>query len=296
MKRNSNNDLNHGSGGACRVAYLGPEATYSHQAAIALYGPGADYRGTQTIEDVFSMVEKGECREGVVPVENSYEGAVNITLDLFYKYNILIQAEGYLRIRHSLLSMVKDPADLKCIYSHPQALAQCREWIKNNLQNIELFETSSTALAAKRASEIRQSGAIGSRFAADIYGLGILREGIEDDSNNVTRFLVIGKTRSAPTGNDKTSIIFSLHHRPGALYNCLRIPAERNVNVTSIESRPMKKSSWEYMFFVDLEGHEKSEDLSEALKEMEAFCVFLKRLGSYPRRGALQTDHLSSDS
>lgn len=264
------------------IAYLGPEATYSHEAAISLYGNSGNLRGTETIEDVFRIVESGECYQGVVPVENSYEGSVNITLDLFLKYDVFICAEVYVRIRHNLLSLAEKTDDLNSLYSHSQALAQCRSWLKSNLKNVSSFEVSSTALAAQMAENERNSGAIGSRFAADIYGLRILKEGIEDDPNNVTRFLIIGKNYPAPTGNDKTSIIFTLHHKPGTLYRCLKILAERNVNMTKIESRPMKTKKWEYLFFVDLEGHENDERLGESLKEMEEYCVFMKRLGSYP--------------
>ncbi len=273
------------TGEKIRVAYLGPEATYSHQAAIALYGDAAQLLNMETIEDVFRLVERGECYQGVVPVENSCEGAVNITLDLFYTYNILISAEMYVRIRHNLLSMTDKTGDIKCIYSHSQALAQCRSWLRSNLKGVSLFEASSTAMAAQKAAREKGAGAIGSRFAADIYGLRVLREGIEDDPNNVTRFLVIGRDYPAPTGNDKTSLIFSLHHKPGTLYRCLKVLAERNINVTSIESRPMKTKYWEYLFFVDLEGHKDEGNLEQALKEMENYCVFMKILGSYPRGG-----------
>lgn len=286
MDKKNNNMVDDKGQNQYLVAYLGPEATYSHQAAIALYGNSENLRGTETIEDVFKMVESGDCDQGVVPVENSYEGSVNITLDFFYKYEIFICGEGYVRIRHNLLSLAEKTDTLKSLYSHPQALAQCRSWIKSNLKNVSLFEVSSTAMAAQKAVNEKDSGAIGSRFAGEIYGLSILKESIEDDPNNVTRFFVIGKDYPAPTGNDKTSIIFSLHHKPGTLYRCLKILAERNVNMTRIESRPMKTKNWEYLFFVDLEGHADDGRLGESLREMEEHCVFMKRLGSYPRGGA----------
>lgn len=265
------------------VGYLGPEGTFSHQAATVLYGHDVVLKGAQTIEDVFIMLKNGECEEGVVPIENSYEGTVNVTQDLLNKYDSNISREIYLRIRHNLLSHEKDIKKIKRVYSHPQAIAQCRSWLRSNLPGVLLSETASTSLAAKMASKDIQTAAIGSSFAASIYGLNILMQNIEDDQENVTRFFVIGDHRPPPTGKDKTSIIFFLHHEPGSLYMCLSVLAKNKVNLTRIESRPAKTKNWEYIFFVDLEGHEQDRKVSESLKEMEKHCVFLKILGSYPR-------------
>lgn len=265
------------------VAYLGPEATYSHQAAVSMYGAEVILKSTETIEDVFILVERKECEQGVVPVENSYEGAVNITMDLLNKYQIKICAEFYLRIRHNMLSREKNMSDIKRIYSHPHAIAQCRLWLKNNLQGVSTCEVSSTSRAARLAADEQGAAAIGSSLAAETYGLNLLRENIEDDKDNVTRFLVIGNRCTGPTGIDKTSLLFFLKHEPGALYKCLAVLAERRVNMTRIESRPVKTKNWEYLFFVDLEGHEDEMNIRQALKEMEQHCVFMKRLGSYPR-------------
>ena len=267
------------------VAYLGPEATFSHQAAMHLYGGAVSFYGAETIEEVFNLVKNSVCGHGVVPVENSYEGSINITLDLLHKYDIVISGESFMRIRHHLLSMAKSHEDIRRIYSHTMPIAQCRSWLRDHMPGISLMEVASTSLAAKMAAASPGSAAIGSRFTGETYGLNILKENIEDDSDNVTRFLVIGKNRAESTGKDKTSLIFSLLHEPGTLYRCLAVLAERNVNITRIESRPMRMRNWEYIFFMDIEGHEEEPDIEKALIEMERHCVFMKRLGSYPEGG-----------
>jgi chorismate mutase / prephenate dehydratase len=265
------------------AAYLGPEATFSHMAAKKLYGDSASLHPAETIEDVFEMVEKDMCTTGVVPVENSYEGAVNITLDLFYKYDLRICAEAYVRIRHHLLSMEGDMSDIKKIYSHPMALAQCHSWLKANMLGVPLTEVSSTSMAAVIAAKESGAAAIGNMNLSLMYGLNVLRENIEDHPDNMTRFAAIGKNQVRPTGDDKTSILFFLADRPGALYKALGALAERGINMTRIESRPMKTRNWEYLFFTDLEGHEEEAAIGEALDDMENYCVLLKRLGSYPK-------------
>ena len=267
------------------VAYLGPEATFSHQAASSFYGNSASFRGTDSIEDVFDLVEKGACHQGIVPIENSYEGSVNITLDMFFKYDLRICAEIFMRIRHNLLGSLEDIGEIEHLYSHPMPIAQCRSWLRSNLYGVAVTQTASTSLAAKMAAEKPGTAAIGSRLAGRLYGLKILEENIEDSPDNITRFLVISKTRSKPTGRDKSSMLFSLSHRPGTLYKALSVLAERNVNLTKIESRPMKTRNWEYMFFVDIEGHEDEGNIGNALKEMEKYCAFMKILGSYPVGG-----------
>jgi chorismate mutase/prephenate dehydratase len=269
--------------GPLTVAYFGPEATFTHQAAISLFGHSASLRAVETIEDVFSMVEKGICQQGLVPIENSYEGSVNITLDLLYKYELKISAEIFLRIRHHLLSKADDIRKIKHLYSHPMPIAQCRAWIRGSLpKEVAIKEVGSTSLAAKLAADDPDAAAVGSRLSALTYGLKMLQENIEDHPDNVTRFLAIGNTEPEPTGRDKTSILFFLHHKPGALYSALEILARNNINMTRIESRPMKIRNWEYLFFVDLEGHEHDSNVGDSIKEMEGSCPFLKRLGSYP--------------
>ncbi len=267
-----------------RVGFLGPEGTFSHQAAIALFGNSSVFVPLESIEEVFSEVEKGSCHQGVVPIENSYEGSVKTTLDMLYKYDLRINGEVLIRIRHSLLSKEEDIRKIRKIYSHPMAISQCKLWIKTNLGNVSIYETQSTAEAAKIVLNEPESAAIGNRLLAEIYGLRILKHGIEDSPDNITRFLAIGKPgrQIEPTGKDKTSILFFLKDRPGALFRALEALAKKKINMTRIESRPMKTRKWEYLFYVDLEGHEKDPVVNSALKEMEESCVMLKRLGSYP--------------
>ncbi len=266
-----------------KVAFLGPEGTFSHQAALSFFGHSASFSPMDTIEEVFSEVEKGGCNQGVVPIENSYEGSVNTTLDMLYRYELKINGEILIRIRHNLMTKAHNIEEIKKIYSHPMAIAQCKSWIRKHMINISTQETHSTAAAAKIVINDPCSAVIGSRLLADIYELNILKEGIEDSPDNITRFLIIGKdTNSDPTGKDKTSILFFLRDKPGALFNALESLAKKGINMTRIESRPMKTRKWEYLFFVDLEGHEKESHVHEALVEMEDSCVLLKRLGSYP--------------
>ena len=268
------------------VAYFGPEATFTHQAAISLFGRSASFRAAETIEDVFGLVEKGVCRQGVVPVENSYEGLVNRTLDLLYEYELKISAEISLRIRHHLLSKADNIRKIKQLYSHPMPIAQCRGWLRGNLsKTVVIKEVGSTSLAAKLAAADPYAAAVGSRLAARTYDLEMLEENIEDHPDNVTRFLSIGRAEAKPTGKDKSSILFFLSHKPGALYSALGILAKNNINMTRIESRPMKIRNWEYLFFVDMEGHENDTNVHEAILEMERTCPFIKKLGSYPAAG-----------
>ena len=266
-----------------RVGFLGPEGTFSHQAALCMFGHSVSFYPLDSIEEVFSSVEKGLCHQGVVPIENSYEGSVNTTLDMLYKYDLKINGEVLIRIRHNLMAKTRDINRIKKIYSHPMAIAQCKLWLKANMGGVSIHETQSTALGAKVASEQEEVAVIGNRLLAEIYGLNILKEGIEDTPDNITRFLAIGKDPVlCPTGRDKTSILFFLRDKPGALFKALEALAKKKINMTRIESRPMKTKRWEYLFYVDMEGHEKDPSINEALSEMEDACVLLKRLGSYP--------------
>lgn len=267
------------------AAYLGPEATFSHQAALAFFGRSTRLKPAETIEEVFNLVEKGACRLGIVPIENSFEGSVNITLDLLYKYDLKIGAEIFLRIRNHLLARARSMADIRKIVSHPMPIAQCRSWIRGHLPGASIMEVSSTSMAAKMAAGDPETAAIGSRLSAETYGLAILEEGIEDQPYNVTRFLVIGGKEAAPTGDDKTSLLFFLPHVPGSLHKALGALAGKDVNMTRIQSRPMRLKNWEYLFFVDIEGHEEDRNVKEALLEMDKRCLFMKRLGSYPSGG-----------
>jgi len=266
-----------------RVAYLGPEATFTHLAAVKNFGKYAIFSPVKSIADVFLEVERGRADYGVVPIENSTEGVINHTLDMFVTSELKICSELLLEISHNLLSKAKEPKEIKRIYSHPQAIAQSRNWIEDNVPNAELVETSSTARAAEMAEKDPQSGAIASRLAASLYDLEIIAEGIEDNVQNFTRFLVIGKSYPAKSGQDKTSILFSIRDRVGALHDMLVPFRENNINLTKIESRPTKLRAWEYIFFVDFIGHMEDENVRQALRQLEKECLLLKILGSYPR-------------
>ena len=264
------------------VAYLGPEATFSHEAAMALFGRSARYRPADSIDGVFSLVKDDLCSQGVVPVENSYEGSVRDTLDHLYQYDLLISAEHVSRIRQQLLSRATRVDRIERLYSHPMAIAQCRKWIKINLAGVQVSEVASTALAAKMASDDPAAAAIGSRLAIRSYGLNILEQNIEDVSDNYTRFLVIGKHLTKPSGRDKTSFLLLPKHDPDTLFNILGILARREIDLIRLESRPTKKRKWEYIFFIDVKGHVQEDRTSEAFSEMETYCIIFKRLGSYP--------------
>jgi chorismate mutase/prephenate dehydratase len=268
--------------GSLRVAYLGPEATFTHLAACQKFGSSAEYIGAKKISDIFVEVEKGRADFGVVPIENSTEGAITHTLDMFITSNLRICSEIYLEISHNLLANCK-MEEIERIYSHSQAFAQSRSWLEENLPVAKCIEVSSTGEAARRAAGEKGAAAIGTELAATLYGLKILRRRIEDQEENLTRFLIIGNEISAPTGNDKTSILFSIKDRVGALYSILAPFALHNINLTKIESRPSRQKAFEYVFFLDLQGHIEDPKVRSALQEVERQCVFLKVLGSYPR-------------
>jgi chorismate mutase/prephenate dehydratase len=264
------------------VAYLGPQATFTHQAAELRFGASTRFLPSRSIGEVFDLVERRQADFGVVPVENSTEGAVNVTLDRLTDSDLLIVGEIFLEISHHLLSRAPDPAQLKAVYSHPQALAQCREWLSTNLKDVPAVEVSSTAGAAERAREDPWVAAIASGLAARLYDLPVLRERIEDNPYNSTRFLVVGHRAMTPSGKDKTSILFSMKNEPGSLYRILEPFAVRGLNLTKIESRPTKRRPWEYVIFVDFEGHRETPLVQEVLAEVGRRTIFHKVLGSYP--------------
>ncbi|MGB2705802.1 MAG: prephenate dehydratase [Candidatus Omnitrophota bacterium] len=265
-----------------RIAYLGPETTFTHIAALNKFGASVKYLVCKSITDVFTEVERGRADYGVVPIENSTEGAVNHTLDMFIDSELKICSEVYLPIEHNLLSKHKKVSSIKKVCSHEQVFAQCRIWLEKNLPNVKLTSYESTSQAALVATLGKRSAAIASKLAARKYGLNILAPSIEDSSHNVTRFLVIGKQEAEPSRGDKTSIVFSLKDRVGVLHDAL-VPFKRNkINLTKIESRPSRLKAWEYYFFVDLEGHYKNTKVKKALSELEKGCTYLKVLGSYP--------------
>lgn len=264
------------------VAYLGPSATFTHLAALRKFGESAHCVPVNGIKDVFDEVERGRALFGVVPIENSTEGVVNYTLDMFIDSNLLIYGEVMQEVSHHLMSKSPKLETIKKIYSHPHAIAQCRNWLESNLPTIDIAETPSTAKAAEICGEEPDAAAIASDLAAQLYGLQILKSHIEDNINNFTRFLVLSRYSSERTGKDKTSIMLSVKDKAGALYDLLRPFASHGVNMTKIESRPSRRKAWEYIFFVDIEGHSEEDRIRKALEEIKGRCLFLKILGSYP--------------
>jgi chorismate mutase/prephenate dehydratase len=265
-----------------KIAYLGPEFTFTHLASMKKFGSSVTYSGCETITDVFSDVEKKRSDYGVVPIENSIDGAISHTLDMFIDSDLKICSEIYLEVSQNLLSNEKDRSGVKRVYSKAQVFGQCRLWLEANLPGVELVEVSSTARAAEIASKEKGSACIASELAAKKYGLRTLCSSIEDSAHNVTRFLVIGRVEAKPTKKDKTSIMFSVKDRSGALHDML-VPFKRHkINMTKIESRPSKVRAWEYYFFVDLEGHHEDPHVMKALAELRRSSIYLKVLGSYP--------------
>jgi len=268
-------------GASLKIAYLGPPATFTHLAALKRFGSQVEYLPCDSITDVFLEVEKSNADYGVVPIENSIEGAVTHTLDMFIDSDLKICAQVILDVSHNLLSRYPKNK-IRRVYSNPQVFGQCRVWLQENLSGIEKIEVSSTTRAAQIAASEKYSACIASMLAAGVYHLKVIARDIEDSPHNITRFLVIGKTDVPPTGYDKTSIIFSIKDRVGALHDMLVPFKKYKINLTKIESRPSKKKAWDYYFFVDIEGHRDNQRLKKALSELENRCKFLKILGSYP--------------
>ncbi len=268
--------------GPQRVAYLGPRATFTHLACIQKFGNSAQYLPVNSIKDVFNEVERGRANFGVVPIENSTEGVVNHTLDMFIDSNLLIYGEVLQEVSHHLLSKTGRLEDIKKIYSHPHAIAQCRNWLESNLPHMSVSEVPSTARAAELCADDPSTAAIASELAGQLYGLKVLKARIEDNLNNFTRFLVLSQKPPERTGKDKTSIMLSVKDKVGALYDLLRPFASHGINLTKIESRPSRRKAWEYIFFVDVEGHVEEDRVKKALEEIKSRCLFLKILGSYP--------------
>ncbi len=268
--------------GPQKVAYLGPRATFTHMACMQKFGSSAQYVPVNSIKEVFSEVERGRANFGVVPIENTTEGVVNHTLDMFIDSNLLIYGEVLQEVSHHLLSKSGVLEDVKKIYSHPHAIAQCRNWLETNLPLVPVAEVASTARAAEMCMEEPSSAAIASELAGQLYGLKVIKARIEDNLNNVTRFLVLSQKPPERTGKDKTSLMLSVKDKVGALYDLLRPFASHGLNMTKIESRPSRRKAWEYIFFVDVEGHIEEERVKRAVEEITPRCLFLKILGSYP--------------
>lgn len=265
------------------IGYFGPEATFTHQAAQKNFGHQALYIPTPSIGDVFDLVEREQVDYGVVPVENSTEGIVTHTLDMLRSSDLKIVMEINLAIHHYLLSRTRSLKQVKRIYSHPQALAQCLGYLKRNVSKADFIEVSSTAEAAQKVLKDIRGAAVASQLAAKLYGIPVIVQRIEDLHNNATRFLVIGREIPQKTGHDKTSILFSIKDRVGALHDILMPFKKLHVNMTKIESRPERGKAWNYVFYVDFEGHISEVRIAKLLVLVEKSCKFLKFLGSYPK-------------
>ncbi|HSN20300.1 MAG TPA: prephenate dehydratase [Usitatibacter sp.] len=266
------------------VAYLGPRGTFSERAALKHFGLAAEAVPVASIDEVFREVESGAADFGVVPVENSTEGAVGRSLDLMPQSPLKVCGEVIVRIHHNLMSKAapKDFSEIRRVFSHGQSLAQCHEWLNLNLPKAERVAVASNAEAARRAAEEPGSAAVAGDMAAEHYGLAILASNIEDEPNNTTRFLILGDYAPRPTGRDKTSLVLSARNRAGAVYEMLTPFAQRGVSMTKFESRPSRVALWEYLFFVDIEGHREEANVAAALGEVARIAGFLKVLGSYP--------------
>lgn len=263
------------------IAYLGPEATFTHLASISKFGASVRYVPSPNINEVFQEVEQGRADYGVIPVENSIEGAVSHSLDMFVDSELKICSEVLFEISHTLMSN-SDLKNIKRVYSNPQVFGQCRHWLEMHLPRVDLIDTASTTAAAQRAAKEEGSAAIGSKLAATLYNLPILEEAIQDFAKNVTRFLVVAKKYPSPTGNDKTSLVLSVKDRVGALYDMLQPFKKYKINMTKIESRPSKRKAWDYYFYIDFHGHADQPKAKKMLDEIEGRVKFLKVLGSYP--------------
>lgn len=264
-----------------KVCYLGPPGTFTHLAAEEKFGSSVEYLSVKDIPSVFAEVQREGADYGVVPVENSTEGGVARTLDMFMEYDLKICAELILDIHHNLMSN-SDPEKIRIIYSLPQVFAQCRKWIANHYPQADLVDESSTSAAARRCASETDAAAIASEEAARLWGLKILNASVEDRPQNATRFLMISKEYARPTGNDKTSVMFLIKDEVGALYNMLLPFKENGINLTRIESRPSPHGAWDYYFFVDFQGHCEDDRVKKTLEDLSQKCRHLQVLGSYP--------------
>jgi len=268
------------------IGYLGPKGSFSHNAAILKFGQSVDYEALSDIRGIFEEVSKGHCDFGIVPIENSAGGGIRESLDAFIETDVMVCAEANMAIHHNLLANCP-MAEVKKIYSQPEVFAQCRNWLASTFKEADTVPMASSSKAAQLAANEPASAAIASAIAAEIYGLKILCQNIEDVSNNITRFLVISKRDSQPSGDDKTIVLFSTAHKTGALVDVLNVFREYGINMTNIGSRPNKKREWEYYFFVDFLGHKEDGNVKKALIESKQHCLQLSVLGSFPRSAAI---------
>jgi chorismate mutase/prephenate dehydratase len=264
------------------IAYLGPQGTFTEAAALKRFGSAIQGRPSATIDEVFQLVESGAAQYGVVPVENSTEGAVGRTLDLLLNSNLKICGEVLLQVHQCLLSNESELSFVRKIYSHPQSFGQCQDWLHAHLPHVERVTASSNADAARLAAEESFAAAIAGAQAAEHFKLKVLAQNIEDDARNTTRFLVIGKQEVAPSGNDKTSLVMSAANRPGAVHDLLVPLAQNGVSMTKLESRPSRTGMWEYVFYVDVDGHQSDAKVAAAIVQLKQIAAFVKVLGSYP--------------
>lgn len=264
------------------VAFLGPEGTFSHLAAIARFGNSSAFAPVESIAEVFAQVERSASDYGIVPVENSWAGVVPETLDTFMNSNLRVVSEVYQPITHNLLTHCEALEEVKRLYYHFQPLAQCRQWLRNHLPQVEEIEASSTAKSAELAANDKAAAAIATTLASERYGVPILCEHIEDNPSNRTRFLVLGYNEPEPTGKDKTSLMFSVHNRAGELVHALNAFEKYDVNMTMIESRPTKTAAWQYVFYIDVQGHIRDMSVAKAIELLKEHSLFVRVLGSYP--------------
>lgn len=265
-----------------RVAYWGPEGTFSHQAAIQVFGRSVKTEPVANIREVFLSVEREQANYGIVPIENSVAGIVPETLDMFPHTPVKIVSETFLNVHHHLGSVAKDIKDVQRVYAGPQPAAQCRQWLHNHLPNAEIVEVVPTAQAAIRASQDPNGAAIVNDVSLELYGLSALAEHIQDSANNRTRFVVLGFNEPSSSGNDKSSLMFKLKNRRGELYRVLGCFVENNVNLTMIESRPDPRSTFQYMFYVDMDGHRSEQHVMRAINDLRSVAIETVILGSYP--------------
>ena len=264
------------------VAYLGPTGTFSHQATVSKFGSSSGFVPVESVPEVFAQVERSAADYGVVPVENSLAGVIPETLDTFMTSNLRIVSEIFVPIVHNLATHCGSLEEIQRIYTHPQPLAQSKQWLRSHLPNVEVLEASSTARAAELAAKDPKSAALCPALAAELAGLPILVAHTEDNPSNRTRFLVLGYNEPEPTGRDKTSIMFIVHHRAGELFRPMAAIEKYYVNLTMIESRPAKIANWEYIFYVDVQGHTRDTNVAKAVSLLQEHALFVRMLGSYP--------------
>ena len=266
-----------------RIAYLGPKGTYSEEAARKRFGVSAELIPAATLDDVLKAAERHEAEVAVLPVENSTEGAVNRTLDLLLETQLQVLGEVSLPIHHQLLSKAKNMTDIKTIAAHPQSFGQCHDWLYKHLPHAMQVAMNSNAQAAQEAAKHPDIAAIAGTSASEEYNLPILAGGIEDDHTNTTRFMLLGHESAAPSGNDKTSLICSVPNRPGELGKLIAVLSKANINITRLDSRPSSTGLWDYVFYIDIDGHADDTHIAKALAELQESTLFLKVIGSYPK-------------